>query len=168
MQKAYLESGKIVNTHGIRGEVRIEPWCDTPEFLLKFKTLYLKDGVPLGVMYSKVHKNFVNVKFEGIESIDDALHLINKIIYINREEVVLPKGVYYVKDLVGLSVIDAGTEREYGKITEVQSTGSNDVYTVTDNKGTDTLIPGIKEVVKEVDIEGGVMKITPLAGLFEL
>ena len=90
---------------------------------------------------------------------------INAVVYLNKEDVELPDGTYFIADLIGLSVVDYDTGRIYGKITDVMQTGANDVYTVTSEEG-DTLIPAISDVVMETDLEAGEIRIRPLEGLF--
>lgn len=160
-----LECGKIVSTHGVRGEVKINPWCDGPDFLCEFEELYLKDGRVLELERARVHKNCVIAKVAGIDSIESAMPYINAVVYLNKEDVELPDGTYFIADLIGLSVVDYDTGRIYGKITDVMQTGANDVYTVTSEEG-DTLIPAISDVVMETDLEAGELRIRPLEGLF--
>ena len=160
-----LECGKIVSTHGVRGEIKINPWCDGPDFLCEFEELYLKDGRVLELERARVHKNCVIAKVAGIDSIESAMPYINTVVYLNKEDVELPDGTYFIADLIGLSVVDYDTGRIYGKITDVMQTGANDVYTVTSEEG-DTLIPAISDVVMETDLEAGELRIRPLEGLF--
>lgn len=172
MYKQYLEAGQIVSTHGIRGELRINPWCDSPEFLLNFQKLYFKEGREVRTVERiRANKSVVLVKFEGIDAIEDAAKLVKSIIYIDRSEIELPEGSYFEQDLIGLTVLDADTGSEYGAVTSVMHTGANDVYGVTpqaDGKpGTEVLIPAIRDVVKSIDVKAGRMLITPLKGLFD-
>ena len=85
MKSPYLEAGRIVNTHGIRGELKIQPWCDTPEFLCRFRTLYI-DGAPVRVTSARVHKGSVLVTLEGVSDIDAALAYKNKVVHIARAD----------------------------------------------------------------------------------
>ena len=110
MPQQYLEAGKIINTFGIRGEVKLEPWCDSADFLRRIKTLYI-DGKPRKVLSAKVHKGMLLVLFEGVEDVNTAMTLKNKIVYFDRADVRLPKGRYFVQDLLGASVEDADTGR---------------------------------------------------------
>jgi 16S rRNA processing protein RimM len=89
------------------------------------------------------------------------------VLYLDRRDVKLPKGQYFIRDLIGLTVVDADTGEEYGKLTDVSATGANDVYHL-DYHGREVLIPVIPPVVIEVDIDGGVVRIRPLEGLFDL
>lgn len=163
----YLEIGKIVSTHGLRGELRVDPWCDSPQFLCQFKTLYLKKGETKLSVSSRPHKTIAIVKAKGIDTIEEAEKLRGKVLYINRSDARLAPGEYFIQDLMGLDVIDIDTSKSYGKITDVLKTGANDVYQVTDEKKKDYLIPVIDDVVKEIDINGGKVLIKPLKGIFD-
>jgi 16S rRNA processing protein RimM len=128
MKKQFLESGKIVGTHGIRGEVRIEPWCDSPQFLCEFKKLYLdENGQTFIEIKSRPHKNIALGKIKGIDAIEDAERMRGKIVYINRDDIILEEGVNFVQDLIGLEVKDADDGKVYGKVSDVLRTGANDV-----------------------------------------
>ncbi len=170
MKKQFLEIGKIVSTHGIRGEVRVQPWCDSGEFLTEFDTLYFHQGKePIKIETARVHKNVVVMKIKGIEDMNAAQAQRNKILYLNRDDVELEKNCYFIQDLIGLTVIDANQgDMVYGKIVDVTQTGANDVYHIEDEFGKVTLIPAIPQVIIQTDIEQGIMKITPLEGLFDL
>ncbi len=166
--KEFLECGKIVTTHGVRGELKVEPWCDTPDYLKHFKTLYLKGGtVPLTVKQVRVQKNMVLLKVQGIDTMDAANALRGQILFMRREEAPLDEGDYFIQDLIGLTVRDADTNQEYGKLTDVLQTGANDVYELTDQTGKEYLIPAIGEVVISVDLQREEMLIRPLKGLFD-
>lgn len=163
----YLEIGKVVSTHGLRGELRVDPWCDSPQFLCQFKTLYLKKGETKLSVSSRPHKTIAIVKANGIDTIEEAEKLRGRILYINRSDARLAPGEYFIQDLMGLDVIDIDTSKSYGKITDVLKTGANDVYQVTDKKKKEYLIPVIDDVVKEIDINGGKVLIKPLKGIFD-
>ncbi len=169
MIKEYLEIGKITSTHGIKGECKAEPWCDSPEFMAKFKTLYFdkKGEKPLKV---KVRPNghMVLVKIEGVETVEEANKLRGKILYMKRSDAKIPKGHYFIVELIGCKVIDADNEEKiYGTLTDVSETGANDVWHITNEEGKEFLIPAIPSVVIETDVEIGIIKIRPLRGIFE-
>ena len=115
----YLEIGKVVSTHGLRGELRVDPWCDSPQFLCQFKTLYLKKGETKLSVSSRPHKTIAIVKAKGIDTIEEAEKLRGSILYINRSDARLAPGEYFIQDLMGLDVIDIDTSKSYGKITDV-------------------------------------------------
>lgn len=168
MKKQFLECGKIVTIQGIKGEVRVQPWCDTPDFLLDFDTLYLDKGeTPVRIQKSRVQKNIVVLKIEGVDTVEQAVLLRNKLVYLSRDDVKLEDGEYFVQDLIGCQVVDADTGNDYGKIFNVESTGANDVYCLEDEAGTKRYVPAIPQVVLERDLDGGIIKIRPLEGLFD-
>ena len=108
MKAEFLEAGKIVNTFGMRGEVRVQPWADSPDFLTGFEHFYI-DEMPVQVLSAKVHKGCVIATLEGVDDIDSAIRMKNKIIKIKKEHVKLEEGSYFVTDLIGLKVIDNET-----------------------------------------------------------
>ena len=167
MRKEYIEAGKIVTTHGVRGEVKLYPWCDGPEMFYDIETVYLdaKGTKPVKLLGVRFSKDMPLLKLEGIESIDDAAKLRDKIVYIHRDDIPMEEGEYLIQDLLGIQVVDADDGHVYGELTQVSPTGANDVYHIRFADGKERLIPAIPQVVIEVDIEGGVMKIRPLEGL---
>jgi len=168
MQKRFLDCGKIVTTHGIRGEVKVEPWCDTPDFLLDFDTFYLgKDRRPVQVEKSRVHGPMVLLKLKGLDTPEEATKLRGTVIYIDRDEVELEEGEYFIQDIIGLEVVDADDGRLYGKLADVTETGANQVYHIRFADNSLKLIPAIPQVVISIDLEEGRMQIRPLPGLFD-
>ena len=148
MPKRYLETGKIVAVQGLKGEVRVEPWCDSGEFLCEFDTLYFDKGeTPLEITRSRVQKNIVIMKIKGIDTPEQAQNIRNKILYMDREDVELEEGAYFVQDLIGLEVIDNDSGEQYGKLCEVSFTGANDVYHIKAKKGTKALLILILQMV---------------------
>lgn len=167
MLKQYLEVGKIVGTHGLNGEMRVECWCDSPEFLCYFKNLYFDEGKQKLKVKSRPHKNIALVKIQDINSIEQADMLRGKVLYINRDDVRFEEGVHFVQDLLSCEVKDADTAEVYGKITDVLYTGANDVYEITNEEGKKFLIPVIDDVVVNKDVENGIVEIKPMKGLFD-
>lgn len=167
MKKQLIEAGKIVSTQGLKGEMRIMPWCDSPDFLMNFKTVYLDENTPLDVEKARTAKNVTVLKLKGIDDIDAANAYRGKIIYINKLDVSLPENTYFIQDLIGLSVVDADDSTvEYGVLSDVSYTGANDVYHVKKDDR-EYLIPAIKQVVIKTDIENGQLVIRPIKGLFD-
>ena len=168
MKKEYLEAGKIVNTHGIKGEVKIMPYTDIPEILCEFETLYLNKGkTPVKITRAYVHKNVVIIKIDGVDTIEEAQKYIGKMLYMDRNDVELPEDVYFIQDIIGLTVKNAQTGEVYGKITDVYQNGATDVYSIKKENGKELMFPYIDDVVKKIDIEAGEMLIIPLEGLFD-
>jgi 16S rRNA processing protein RimM len=168
MLKQYLECGKIVGTHGLRGEIKVQPWSDSPDFLCGFDVFYLDANgeKPIRVASARVHKHMALLCFEGINSIDDANNMRGKVLYINRDDAP-DDGKPFIQDLLGLAVLDADTGEFYGKLMEVLETGANDIYIVRNDEGGEKLIPVIPQVVISTDIKGGEVLIRPLRGLFD-
>ena len=164
--KDFLEAGKITGTHALSGEIRVEPWCDNADFLCRFKHLYFESGEKIKIIGSRPHKNTVIMRLEGINTVAEADLLRGKILYIDRHDVKLPEGRYFIQDVIGLEVIDADSGLDYGTVTDVLKTGANDVYQVSKN-GEDYLMPAIPDVIAETDIEGGKLKIHRIGGLFD-
>lgn len=166
MKDNILEIGKVVNTHGIRGELKIQPWCDDPAVYDELEYIYI-DGKRYNITRNRLHKNCEIVAVEGINNINEAELLKNKIVTVEREALgELPEGTYYIADLLGLEVrtVDGIV---LGNIGEVISTGSNDVYQV-DRKGKKPiLIPVIDEAVNEVNIDEGYVIVTLMKGLVD-
>lgn len=166
--KQYLEAGQIVSTHGIKGELKVMPWCDSPEFLCKLKTLYFGEGTqPVKVLRARVQKNMVLMTLEGVETVEQGDQLRNKILYLNRDDVKLPKGVYFQQDLIGLAVLDADTGAVYGKLTDIIETGANDVYEITGEDGKKYLFPAVNSMIAERNPEEGFVKVRPIKGIFD-
>ena len=167
MKKQFLDSGRIVGTHGIKGEVRIEPWCDSPAFLAAFKKLYLDDRGERAIeVSSRPHKNITLCKIKGVDTIEDAERLRGKVVYIDRDDVKLGEGVHFVQDLIGLEVRDCDTGEAYGEISDVLRTGANDVYEIK-RDGKTYLAPVIDEVITEINTDGGYVLMRPMKGIFD-
>lgn len=169
MLKQYLEIGQIVSTHGIKGEVRVNPWCDSPEFMKKFKTLYFdaNGNKAVKITACRPHGNVVILKLDGIDSVEDAQKLRNKTLYMNRADAKLQKGDWFIQDLIGCTVYDADNkEKTYGTLTDVAETGANDIWFI-ENDDKEYIIPAIKDVVINVDVENESVFIRPLKGIFD-
>ena len=168
MIKDYLEIGKITSTHGIKGEMRVQPWCDSPEYMKKFKTLYLdkKGEKPLKVS-SRPNGNMVILKVQGIDTVEEAACYRDKILYMKRSDANLPEGTWFIQELIDCTVIDADDEsKTYGIISDVSQTGANDVWHIKQGDK-EYLIPAIPSVVISTDVAEGIVKIRPLKGIFD-
>lgn len=168
MIKDYLEIGQIVSTHGVRGEVRFNPWCDSPDFVKNFKTLYFdsKGEKAVKVHAARPHGNIVILMLDGVETIEAARELKNTILYMKRSDAKLPDGTWFIQELIGCRVTDFETGEEYGEITDVTETGANDVYHIKTQKGT-VLFPAVKEFIRSTDVAEGVVQISPIKGFFD-
>ena len=167
MKKEYLEAGKIVTTHGIRGEVKIMPYTDSPDLLAEFDRLFIgKEHREIIIERSRVFKNTVIAKIEGVDTPEAAEKLRNKVLYMHRDDLELDEDTYFIQDLIGMEVRDADTSEIYGTIADVMQTGANDVYVIKGN-GREYLVPAIADVIVSTDTDGNVMTIRPLDGLFD-
>ncbi len=169
MIKNFLEIGEIVGTHGVRGEIRVNPWCDTPGFMTKFKTLYFDSNGSCAVQIksARPHGNVVLLTINEVDSVEKAQKLRGKVLYMKRSDAKLPKGKYFIAELIGCKVFDAdNAEICYGELTDVSQTGANDVWHITKN-GKEYLIPAIPDVVVETDVAADRVTIRPLKGIFD-
>lgn len=166
-----LEVGKIVNTHGLRGEVKVVPWTDYPEVFEEISSVFIsrrEETKEYKIKSVKYQKNNIILKLSGIDSIDEAEKLRGVILTTERSQLgELPEGTYYIADLIGLAVYDESGEL-LGRISDVLQTGSNDVYVVKRDAGRDLLIPVIDDVVLSVDIDGGRVRVHLMEGLTDL
>ena len=162
MSDSFLEAGKIINTHGLRGEVRIQPWADSPSFLAGFRHLYI-DGVQVEVLSARVHKSYVIALFKGVEDIDSAIRLKNKIVHISKNDVNLEEGRYFVADIVGLRAVDAVTGEELGTVSEVLSLPANNVYVIKGAR--EILVPAVPDFIIETNMAAGYIKLRLLEGM---
>ena len=161
----YLEVGKVTNVHGLMGEVKVQPWADSPEFLCQFKTLYVDEAhFPMTVQRARVHKNMVIIKFEGPTDVPSALSLRNAILYIHREDVKLPEGSFFLADIYGLEVRDAATGEVLGKIADVLTLPANNVYVVKGGPR-ELMIPAVPQFIAETNVEGGYLRVNLMEGL---
>ena len=168
MKKRYLEVGKIVGTHGVKGMTRVQVWADSPDFLKQFKYLYTTENGEnkLNVLKVQPHGNISLVAFKGVDTIEHAESFRNTVLYIDRKDVKLPDGRYFITDLIGIAVYDADTDALLGEISDVSQTGANDVWHITKD-GKEYLIPAIDDVLVKVDIDNGIAVIRPLKGIFD-
>lgn len=157
-----IETGKIVNTHGIRGELRLQPWADTPESLLGITSIYI-DGEPIKLNSAKKHKSNLIISLEGIEDIDAAIKLKNKVVSVLRSEIALEEGTFFVADLIGLQAIDAETGDVLGTLEDVLDLPAHKVYVIKGER--ELLIPAVPEFIAETNLEKGYVKLHIIEGL---
>ena len=156
-----LEVGKIVNTHGLRGEVKVVPWTDYPEVFADIDFVYVKKK-------SEYQKNNLIVRFSQITDINMAEKYKNQVIYAEREILgELPEGVYYIADLIGLDIVTEDGEK-IGTVSDVFNTGSNDIYEVKREGKKNLLLPVIDDVVLNIDVDSGKITVRMMDGLEDL
>lgn len=165
MLQQYLEVGKVTNVHGLMGEVRVQPWADSPDFLCKFKTLYVdKAHWPIEVERARVHKNMVIIKFKGVTDVPSALAMRNAILYIDRADAKLPEGSFFLADIYDLEVRDAQTSEVLGKIADVLTLPANNVYVVRGG-ARELMIPAVPQFIAETNLEEGFVRVNMMEGL---
>ncbi len=164
----YLEIGQIVNTFGIKGMVKIKPFTDDINRFDRLKKIYIsnKNGKKeYQIQEVKYHKNMVLMKLEGVDTPEQADLLRQSYLLVDRaDEEPLEEGVYYIVDLLGLEVY-TDDNKLLGKVDDIFNTGSNDIYVVKDEMGKQILLPGIPDVLKNVDLEKGRITVHLIPGL---
>ncbi|MBR3511714.1 MAG: 16S rRNA processing protein RimM [Clostridia bacterium] len=165
----YLELGQIVNVRGLKGEVKVNSFTDDNTKFERLPKVFIKrnkgDIEERKIEKVSYNKNQVIIKFVGINTIDEAEKLRNSFILVDRDDLgSLPEGVYYIADLIGLDVFTEEGEL-LGKVDDIYNTGANDIYVIKDDLGKQRLLPGIKDVIKEVNIEEGKIIVNLIEGL---
>ena len=154
MEKSqYIEAGRIINTHAVAGEVKVDVWLDSPDFLKKFKKIYLGAGKKeYTVTSARIHKGFLLCKLEGIDDVNAAMTLKNTDVFVLRSdaEARLGDGRYFLGDIIGARVVTPEGE-EIGTLTEIFETPAAPVYVVKGER--EHMIPAVKEFIKTVDLE---------------
>ena len=162
----YIECGKVINTHGCHGGVKLESWCNSPEELAELSRVCIREGDAYHiykVSKSSVMKQFVVAVWETVDTMDLALALKGKTVYAFREDFALEDGEYFIADLAGLPVIDAETNERYGTLKEVINRGASDIYVIQTSKG-ERMMPAVDEFVDHVDVKQGVF-VRPIDGM---
>lgn len=163
-----LQVGVISSTHGVRGEVKVFPTTDDVKRFKKLKKVILdtgKEQLPLEIEGVKFFKQFVILKFRGIDNINDIEKYKGKSLLVDREHAVkLKKDEYFIADMIGMDVFTEEGEL-FGTLKDVMETGANDVYIIEMTDGKEVLVPAIKQCILDVDIENRKMVIHLLEGL---
>ena len=167
MQKR-LEVGQIVNTFGIKGEIKVTPFTNDIRRFDDLKKVYVKtrkESKLYNVENARYHKNMVLLKLKGINTPEEAEMLRNAFLEVDREDAIpLEEGTYFIADLLGLEVYtDEG--KLLGRVEDIYNTGSKDIYVIKDELGKQVLLPGIDEVIKEVDLNNGKIIVHLIPGL---
>ncbi len=167
-EKQYIECGKIVNTHGCRGEVKAESWCNSEDDLAALKRVFTEENKTFRefkVTRASIFKQFVILGLSGIDDMDKAMLLKNKVLYAAREDFALEDGEFFLADMIGLDVIDNDSGKVYGKLKEIINRGASDIY-VVDTPNGERMIPAVDEFVISIDINKGVFVHT-IEGLLD-
>lgn len=169
----YIECGKIINTHGCHGDVKAEPWTDSPRDLVDLGRVFIGDGEEkreVRILRGSVMQGrFLMLSLEGVTDMGAADALRNTVLYAAREDFHLEEGQFFLSDALGLPVYDAREGREgklLGTVTDLSPNAASDIYTVRTPEGKDVLVPAISVFVAEV-IPGECVRMTPIDGMFE-
>jgi len=157
-----IEAGKVVNTFGIKGDVRLQPWADSPDFLTEFEYIYI-DEKPVRILSANVHKGCIIATLEGIENIDDAIKLKGCIFKINKTNAKLEDGRFFIADLIGLTAVDNETGEELGTVTDILTLPANNVYVIKGKR--EILVPAVPEFIIETNPDKGYIKLRLIEGL---
>lgn len=166
MKKKYIEQGYISGTHGVRGEVKMQVWCDDISGFLKIKTLYFDENGVRSYKIASAHgsKSAAVVKLDGVDTVEDAARLKGSTVYVDRNELKIPDDRILICDLIGLPVIDAENGTVYGTLSSVEEYPASDIYMVKTEKGT-VQVPDVPQFIKKLTEEA--VYITPVQGMFE-
>ena len=163
MKEPFIQAGRIVNTHGVRGEVRIEVWLDSPAYLKTFPRIFV-DGEEKRILSAFVHKQFLVALLEGVSDVNAAMLLKGKTVTVARTDARLPKGGYFLQDLIGAEV-RSEDGISVGTLTEILEKPASDVYVVTDAEGKEHLIPAVPAFVLSADADAGVVTVRMIEGM---
>lgn len=154
----FLECGKIINTHGVKGGLKLESWCDTPQDLASLKKVFLQNGAEYKchkVKRASVFKQFVLFELEGINDIDSAAALKNRVVFADRDDISIDEDAFFLADIIGLPVFNIANGEKIGTLSDVLNLGASDLYEIKTQNGK-KLIPAVDEFIKEIDLEKGI------------
>lgn len=164
----YIECGKIINTHGCHGAVKLDSWCNSPEELASLKKLFVrKNGTyeKYNVKRTSVFKQFVIAELDGINDMDAAMALKNTVVYASRDDFALEEGEFFIADLIGVKVIDATDGTVYGQVSDIINRGASDIY-VVDTPNGERMIPAVDEFIDRIDVKEGIF-VNTIPGLLD-
>ena len=165
MKLESVKIGRIVNAHGIRGELRVQPYRQDPHFLTRFKTFYIK-GEAVKPTACHVHKSLVLMKLPGVDDMNTALTYKDTDLYIRRDDPKIPKDMVFDDELLGMEVVRDDNGEVLGTLAEITEYPAHDVYTIRGKK--DILLPAVPDVfIKSVDLEANRMVVHLLEGMDE-
>lgn len=159
--KQYVEAGRIVNTHGINGEVKIEVWLDSPAFFKTFKRLYI-NGAEKRILSAREHKQFIIARLEGVDDLGAAMALKGKTVEILRADAHMKDGEFFVQDILGFTVVDEDG-RTVGKLVDAFETPASMLYVVRGES--EHLIPAVREFILGIDAESEQIRVHLIEGM---
>lgn len=160
-KQQYIEAGRITNTHGVAGEVKIEVWLDSPSFLKKCGRVFV-DGMPIRLLSAREHKGFLLAKLDGVDDVNSAMRFKGRTVYIDRADAPLPRGAYFLQDIIGARVVDE-TGGDVGTLESIMETPASRIYVVRGEK--EHLIPAVPEFILRTDAEAGVITVHLIEGM---
>ncbi len=160
-KQQYIEAGQIANTHGVAGELKIQVWLDSPEFMKRFRRLYI-DGKAYSVHAARVHKAFLLVLLEGVEDVNAAMPFKGKTVFIDRDDANLPPGGYFLQDLLGARVEDE-QGRAIGTLSQILERPASLIYVVQGER--EHWIPAVPEFVLEKNVDEGRIVVRLIEGM---
>lgn len=169
MKNAYLEAGRFTSTHGVKGDIKAECWCDDLSVLRALKTVYLKgkDGyTPLQVVRCVPYRDLALMHLQGYESPEAGAPLKNRVFYAARQDLPLEEGAFFIADLIGLEVYDIDDGRKYGVLSDVTDNAASQLYLVKNEEGKIVYLPAVPEFIIDIDLEKGI-GVRPVKGLFD-
>ena len=149
MKERFIEAGEVVNTHGVRGEVKIIPWTDSAEFLAAIRTLYIDGRAVLAAL-------------EGVEDVNAAMRLKGRRVFIDRADAKLPEGGYFIQDIIGAEVVTEDGE-SIGALAEVIDAPASMIYVVRGER--ERLIPAVPEFILKTDADAGLITVRLIEGM---
>ena len=162
MKRRFLDVGRITSTHGLRGEMKVESWCDAPQDLGKLKTLYA-DGAAYTVASVRTRGQSALLRLEGVDTVEAAQALKGKTLQAAREDIPLSPGSYFISDCEGATVVDADSGSEIGKVRQILYYPGRTILEV--DAGRELLIPMVSEFIKEVDADLGQIRVHLIDGM---
>ena len=168
MDKKYIECGKIINTHGCKGGLKVDPWCNSAEDFTDLKHFYTKNKNGFDkytALKASIFKQFVILELKEIDDMDKAIALKNVILYADRGDFKLEEGEYFLTDIIGLDVIDFENGKNYGKVVDIINRGASDIYVVETPNG-EKMIPAVDEFIVEINTNSGI-KVRTIDGLLD-
>jgi 16S rRNA processing protein RimM len=169
LTKAYLPLGLVVGTHGVRGELRVQPQCDGAQFARQFATLYWSaDGnEAVRVKNIREHKNVLLFVLSGVESVAAAEALRGRTLWFCRADAKLEEDAVFIAELIGCAAVHADTGEPLGTITDVEQYPANDIWHIVPPGGGEVLFPAVASMIAQIDTPAGVVRLRPIAGLFD-
>ena len=159
--KQLLEAGKIINTQGLQGEVKVQAWADSAEDLLPY-TRFVAAGEELKVAKSRVQKGFLYLRFEDKNTIEDVIPLKGKVLHMYREDLILPEGVHLLSDIIGSRVVDE-EGNDIGVVEDILERPAANVYVIRGDR--EILVPSVPEFIKKVDTDQRIVTVRLIEGM---